>query len=249
MKFKNMLEKLGILSEEFDKKLEDCQLSSTREEREKFKQDWEMFSKIKGKTSEEWLAVFKEFSGAKELREQLELVEELNKPVENFERKVGEQFDYEGTTLEVVEDFGGISCSKCFFNNIDCEDITIRGTCLADKREDETEVHFIKVIPIQTKQPQEGMKFDQGKLDYLLLPFKAITEVVKVLEFGKQKYAEDSWKTVPNGKRRYLKAAFRHFVDYLEGKTVDEESGLPTLAHAVCDLLFVLWLDITGHKV
>jgi hypothetical protein len=152
MKFKKMLEKLGILSEEFDKKLEDCQLSSTREASEAVERAWVTFKKLQA-------------------------------------------------TPEVT-----------------------------------------------TKPSGEGMKYDSGKLRYTLLPFKAITEVVKVLEFGKQKYAKDNWQKVTNGKERYLDAAFRHLVDYLEGKKVDEESGLPTLAHAVCDLLFVLWFDITGKK-
>ena len=94
----------------------------------------------------------------------------------------------------------------------------------------------------------EGVKLDQGKLSYTLLPFKALTEVVKVLEFGKLKYAKDNWQKVPNAKERYIDAAFRHLISYYEGETIDPESGLHHLAHATCCLLFVIWFDLVGRK-
>jgi hypothetical protein len=90
----------------------------------------------------------------------------------------------------------------------------------------------------------EGKKFDTGKLSYTLLPFPAITEVVHILEFGKQKYGRDNWKKVPNAKERYLDACFRHLISYIEGETKDHESGRHHLAHAVCCLLFALWFDL-----
>ena len=90
----------------------------------------------------------------------------------------------------------------------------------------------------------EGKKFDTGKLSYTLLPWKAITEIVSILEFGKQKYGRDNWQKVPNAKERYLDACFRHLISYVEGETHDHESGRHHLAHAVCCLLFVLWFDL-----
>lgn len=96
------------------------------------------------------------------------------------------------------------------------------------------------------EESSEGKKFDTGKLSYTLLPFPAITEVVHILEFGKQKYGRDNWKKVPNAKERYLDACLRHIISYLEGETQDPESGRHHLAHAVCCLLFVLWFDRKG---
>ena len=40
---------------------------------------------------------------------------------------------------------------------------------------------------------QEGKKFDQGKLDWSLVPFKSLEGMVKVLMFGEQKYSRDNW--------------------------------------------------------
>lgn len=86
----------------------------------------------------------------------------------------------------------------------------------------------------------DGTKFDEDKRDYTLLPWIALEEVVKVLEFGARKYERDNWKRVPNGKVRYIRAALRHLVAHIRGERLDSESGLSHLAHCVCCLLFVL---------
>jgi hypothetical protein len=87
-----------------------------------------------------------------------------------------------------------------------------------------------------------GKKLDGDKLDYSLMPWSAMDEVVKVLMFGARKYDEDNWKYVANGKRRYLSACYRHVNAMAEGEWLDKESGLPHAAHAVCCLIFILWL-------
>lgn len=89
----------------------------------------------------------------------------------------------------------------------------------------------------------EGQKFDDDKLDYSLVPWPAMAEVVKVLMFGAKKYAPNNWKHVDNAKRRYLSAVYRHINAYAEGEKIDGESGLMHLAHAVCCLLFMIWFE------
>lgn len=89
---------------------------------------------------------------------------------------------------------------------------------------------------------EKGMKFDSGKLDYTLVPWDGMDEVVKVLEFGAKKYARDNWKHVEHAETRYLAAAFRHIIKYNEGEATDKETGLSHLAHATCCMLFLLSL-------
>ncbi len=91
------------------------------------------------------------------------------------------------------------------------------------------------------KQP--GMKFDGGKRDFTLLPWPAVEEIVKVLEFGAAKYSRDNWKHVEGAQHRYTKAAFRHLIAYNNGEINDPESGLPHLAHVGCCILFLLALE------
>lgn len=89
-----------------------------------------------------------------------------------------------------------------------------------------------------------GVKFDQDKPQWTLVPFKALDEVVKVLTIGARKYAPDNWKKVPNARQRYIDAAFRHMSAYASGEKLDAETGKSHLAHAMCCLLFLLAFDL-----
>lgn len=89
----------------------------------------------------------------------------------------------------------------------------------------------------------EGRKYDTGKPDYTLLPWDAVEQIVKVLDFGARKYARDNWKHVEGGETRYLAAAFRHLAAHNRGEKVDSETGISHLAHAGCCVLFLLALE------
>jgi hypothetical protein len=94
--------------------------------------------------------------------------------------------------------------------------------------------------------PANGKKNDQGKARYDLLPWKAVTQVVAVLEFGAyvKNYGPDNWRQVKEWRRRYFSAACRHLISWTLGEQLDAESGLPHLAHAACCVLFMLELDV-----
>ncbi len=89
----------------------------------------------------------------------------------------------------------------------------------------------------------EGKKFDGGKYRHSLLPPGVLKEVIKVLEYGAEKYGENNWQQLTDGRRRYYDAAMRHMDAWKEGVKIDEESGLHHLAHAMCSLMFLVWLD------
>lgn len=88
-----------------------------------------------------------------------------------------------------------------------------------------------------------GIKHDQGKPLWNLLPWKAVEQIVLVLNHGAKKYAPDNWKHVPDARNRYFAALQRHMIQWWEGERLDNESGLPHLAHAGCCLLFLLWFE------
>lgn len=94
-----------------------------------------------------------------------------------------------------------------------------------------------------------GMKFDDGKLRYGLIPPIALEQLAAVLTFGAQKYEPNSWQDVPDGLERYLNALMRHVEAYRAGEHVDPDSGLHHLAHAGTCLVFLLWLEKERGKV
>lgn len=93
-----------------------------------------------------------------------------------------------------------------------------------------------------TEKPQ-GMKFDQGKPRYDLVPWAAMDDVVRVLTYGAQKYSDNNWLLVEKKEQRYPSAAMRHISAYMQGERYDPETGINHMAHAICSLLFILALD------
>ena len=87
-----------------------------------------------------------------------------------------------------------------------------------------------------------GLKKDNGKPGMDLLPYDALVEIAKVLDFGKQKYDAHNWKKGIEYSR-VVAAAYRHLGEYTEGRRVDSETGLSHVAHAACNLLFLLWYE------
>lgn len=89
----------------------------------------------------------------------------------------------------------------------------------------------------------EGMKFDNGKLRWSLVPSGVMNEVIGVLEYGAVKYREENWKHVDNAQIRYYDAAMRHIDSWWHGQKIDPETMRHHLAHAICCLMFLMWLD------
>jgi|TARA_B110000902_G_C14273059_1_gene573938 deoxycytidylate deaminase len=85
------------------------------------------------------------------------------------------------------------------------------------------------------------MKFDTDKLRYDLIPPKSMEYLAKVLTFGAKKYKPNNWKNNTD-LGRYESALMRHFEAYRLGEYHDEDSGLPHLAHALTNLVFLLEL-------
>ena len=86
-----------------------------------------------------------------------------------------------------------------------------------------------------------GIKHDEKKPQWSLLPWETLEEVVQVMQYGALKYGIDNWKHV-DPPMRYWDAAMRHMIAFKEGEKLDE-STLHHLAHAITSLLFLLWHD------
>lgn len=86
-------------------------------------------------------------------------------------------------------------------------------------------------------------KHDQSKPRFSLIPDGTLSAVIRVLEFGASKYAENNWQSVPDARRRYYDAMHRHIDAWWQGEEEDKETGESHLAHAVCCAMFLMWLD------
>lgn len=87
---------------------------------------------------------------------------------------------------------------------------------------------------------ENGIKKDDGKLIWSLLPFDALEEIVKVYTYGAKKYGEYNYL---GGIRfsRIVSAIFRHFKSWwIDKEEYDKESGCLHLAHMAWGILTLI---------
>ncbi len=94
-----------------------------------------------------------------------------------------------------------------------------------------------------------GHKDDTDKDRWDLLPLGPIRWVVRVLMFGSRRYGDWDWVELEKPKERYYSACMRHLSAWYEGEKTDKDSGLPHLAHAICNLVFMLALEHESREV
>lgn len=94
---------------------------------------------------------------------------------------------------------------------------------------------------IQCKVNEGGLKYDTGKIRWDLIAWDVIEDLAKVLTYGAKIYKPNNWQKNP--KWKYEAAYMRHYVAWLLGEDNDPQSGLPHLAHAMCNLMFLSWQD------
>jgi len=94
------------------------------------------------------------------------------------------------------------------------------------------------------KFPDEetGAKFDTGKPDYSILEKSFLDSVSYVLMHGEKKYGRDNWKKGLEFNRLFA-ACCRHLFQYKDESKTDSESGLNHLAHAACNIMFMIYLE------
>ncbi len=98
-------------------------------------------------------------------------------------------------------------------------------------------------VPSEVIEPEPtGRKDDSGKLQYSLVDPYALAWLVGVLTHGAIRYAPENWRMVENANVRYYEALERHLQAWRTGESDDPDSGMPHLAHAMCDVMFLLAL-------
>ena len=90
---------------------------------------------------------------------------------------------------------------------------------------------------------EQSVKADAGKIRPTLVPTSLIRAVATVREYGVSKYGDsENWRKVEP--QRYRDALCRHLLAYLDDpNSKDEESGIPHLWHAACNIAFLIDTD------
>jgi len=93
-----------------------------------------------------------------------------------------------------------------------------------------------------------GKRFNNGKmpLNFILTAPNALNQLAAVMSAGEAKYDRDNWK---KGLifEEIQDSFLRHLVALVEGKPIDEETGLPHTAHLLCNAFFLAELAGEGN--
>lgn len=88
-----------------------------------------------------------------------------------------------------------------------------------------------------------GVRYDQDKLAWHLVPMQFLEGMVRVLMFGAKKYAPHNWRKglhysrVTNSLQRHLNA-------FNAGEDIDPETDLPHVDHILCNALFLKGMTV-----
>lgn len=71
----------------------------------------------------------------------------------------------------------------------------------------------------------------RAKPNLALLPASALIMGAAVMQHGADKYGAYNWRREQVAATVYVSAMMRHLLAFVDGQDIDEESGLPHLAH------------------
>ncbi len=148
-------------------------------------------------------------------------------------------------------DGGDVSKSWEYYMKIDIAEVTrsdavvvLPGWETSKGVKEETRIARLLKIPVLSYPDlnpieESGIKFDEEKIRLDLIPVAPLLELGKVLTFGALKYSPNNWRGGFKWSRTYA-ATLRHLFAWFSGETYDKETGINHLAHAMCNIVFLL---------
>lgn len=109
-------------------------------------------------------------------------------------------------------------------------------------REDEWDLLIEVTNPAEVTTDQNALRFDDGKVDFTLIPVDAQEAEARVWAMGELKYGRDNWTKLWGLETRVkvMKSIMRHCYAILKGEDLDPESGLPHAAHIRCNCAMLI---------
>lgn len=85
---------------------------------------------------------------------------------------------------------------------------------------------------------ERGLRYNTGKPQWNLVDFDSLKPMVRVLEYGANKYAPHNWKKgMPHAE--IADCLLRHLFAWLHGEDTDQESGQSHIGHVLCNAMFL----------
>jgi len=89
---------------------------------------------------------------------------------------------------------------------------------------------------------EKGLRYNIGKPKWSLVHYNSLIPMIRVLEFGANKYTAENWKKGLD-KKEILESMQRHLAALMDGETIDMESGESHIGHIQCNCMFYNYFD------
>lgn len=90
-----------------------------------------------------------------------------------------------------------------------------------------------------------GIKYDEGKLRYDLIPPEAMEALAHIYTMGAVKYGANNWEHGMSWSR-IIGALFRHLYSWIKGDEIDKESGKSHLWHVLWNVVALVTYEARG---
>jgi uncharacterized protein YuzB (UPF0349 family) len=84
---------------------------------------------------------------------------------------------------------------------------------------------------------EQSLRYNEGKPQWSLVDFKSLEPMVRVMEYGCQKYDRDNWKKGLD-LNQILESLSRHLFALMSGEIIDPESGQEHVGHIMANAMF-----------
>ena len=85
--------------------------------------------------------------------------------------------------------------------------------------------------------PVSALRYNTGKPKWSLVHMHSLVPMIRVLEYGSLKYAPFNWQK-PMKRDELLDSMQRHLAALIDGKELDDESGLSHIGHIMANAMF-----------
>ena len=109
------------------------------------------------------------------------------------------------------------------------------------RKEIAQEVKDFEQALLDRDKNEQALRYNQGKLEWSLVDFDSLEGLVRVLEYGKDKYARDNWR-LGMPVTQVTESLMRHLFAFAKGEDVDPESGCRHISHVLCNAMFLEYI-------
>lgn len=90
-------------------------------------------------------------------------------------------------------------------------------------------------------EQNKAVRYNNGKLRWSLVDFDSLEDMVKVLEFGAEKYKANNWKKGLSI-TEICESLQRHLYSFMNNEDNDLESNLSHIGHIMCNAMFISYM-------